>query len=213
MYANGFLWKLFYGFRTSWVWCSFVCVCGGGGVKTGILSCPGTYSVDQVDLNLRGLPISASRVLGLKDCVPPPLRCSCLRGYSVSYPSIAEKRPYLNVWYLMLLEFWKSSSGHLILGACLVKTTSVYWSCRSSDKHSVGQNPAHHKVGQAAKATQKRHLLHLLGGLSLGEQQQWTWTSWWRWLHHWLTYLTKSNLKEDYFGSGFENTSHHGRKS
>ena len=73
-----------------------VCVCVSGGIKTGFLSCLGTHSVDQVDLNLRSLPTSASRVLGLA-CASPSLRCSCLRGYSVSYSSIAEKRPYLNV--------------------------------------------------------------------------------------------------------------------
>jgi hypothetical protein len=29
--------------------------------------CPGTHFVDQIGLKLRNLPISASRVLGLKD--------------------------------------------------------------------------------------------------------------------------------------------------
>jgi hypothetical protein len=31
--------------------------------------CPGTHSVDQAGLELRNLPASASRVLGLKACV------------------------------------------------------------------------------------------------------------------------------------------------
>jgi hypothetical protein len=38
---------------------------------TGFLcspNCPGTHSVDQADLKLRGLPASASQVLGLKVC-------------------------------------------------------------------------------------------------------------------------------------------------
>jgi hypothetical protein len=30
--------------------------------------CPGTHSVDQVDLELRNPPVSASQVLGLKAC-------------------------------------------------------------------------------------------------------------------------------------------------
>jgi hypothetical protein len=30
--------------------------------------CPGTHSVDQVGLELRNLPASASQVLGLKEC-------------------------------------------------------------------------------------------------------------------------------------------------
>jgi hypothetical protein len=34
--------------------------------------CPGTYFVDQADLELRNLPASASRVLGLKACTTTP---------------------------------------------------------------------------------------------------------------------------------------------
>jgi hypothetical protein len=34
--------------------------------------CPGTHSVDQAVLNLRNLPASASRVLGLKVYAPLP---------------------------------------------------------------------------------------------------------------------------------------------
>jgi hypothetical protein len=34
--------------------------------------CPGTHSVDQADLELRNLPASASRVLGLKACATTP---------------------------------------------------------------------------------------------------------------------------------------------
>jgi hypothetical protein len=56
----------------------------GGKLLTGLLSfiylffldrvslcspgCPGTHSVDQVGLELRNLPASASQVLGLKTC-------------------------------------------------------------------------------------------------------------------------------------------------
>jgi hypothetical protein len=34
--------------------------------------CPGTHSVDQAGLDLRNLPASASRVLGLKTCAVTP---------------------------------------------------------------------------------------------------------------------------------------------
>jgi hypothetical protein len=34
--------------------------------------CPGTHSVDQAGLELRNLPASASRVLGLKVCATTP---------------------------------------------------------------------------------------------------------------------------------------------
>jgi hypothetical protein len=34
--------------------------------------CPGTHFVDQADLELRNLPASASRVLGLKGCATTP---------------------------------------------------------------------------------------------------------------------------------------------
>jgi hypothetical protein len=34
--------------------------------------CPGTHSVDQAGLELRNLPASASRVLGLKACATMP---------------------------------------------------------------------------------------------------------------------------------------------
>jgi hypothetical protein len=34
--------------------------------------CPGTHSVDQAGLELRNLPASASRVLGLKACTTTP---------------------------------------------------------------------------------------------------------------------------------------------
>jgi hypothetical protein len=48
---------------------------GGGSVETGFLSspgCPGTHFVDQAGLELRNLPASASRVLGLKACATTP---------------------------------------------------------------------------------------------------------------------------------------------
>ena len=34
----------------------------------GSLACPGTYSVDQIGLELRDIPASASQLLGLKTC-------------------------------------------------------------------------------------------------------------------------------------------------
>ncbi|GAB1298285.1 NAD-dependent protein deacylase sirtuin-5, mitochondrial [Apodemus speciosus] len=38
--------------------------------------CPGAHSVDQADLELRNLPASASRVLGLQACATTPGPCS-----------------------------------------------------------------------------------------------------------------------------------------
>jgi hypothetical protein len=54
----------------------FVCLVGWlvlvlvfpDGVSLYSLGCPGTYSVDQADLELRNLPVSVSQVLGLKAC-------------------------------------------------------------------------------------------------------------------------------------------------
>jgi hypothetical protein len=34
--------------------------------------CPGTHFVDQAGLELRNLPVSASRVMGLKACTTTP---------------------------------------------------------------------------------------------------------------------------------------------
>jgi hypothetical protein len=41
-------------------------------VSLYIPGCPGTHSVDQAGLELRNLPASASRVLGLKACATTP---------------------------------------------------------------------------------------------------------------------------------------------
>ena len=70
---------------------SFGCFFWGGGVgwggETGFLlyspGCPGTHSVDQAGLELRNLPASASRVLGLKACTttPSPLRIFFFKIY------------------------------------------------------------------------------------------------------------------------------------
>jgi hypothetical protein len=60
-----------------------VSLCGPG--------CPGTHFVDQAGLELRNLPASASRVLGLKACAPTPSsilrifnRIICIQNYSLS---------------------------------------------------------------------------------------------------------------------------------
>jgi hypothetical protein len=47
------------------------------------LGCPGTYSVDQADLELRNPPASASQVLGLKVCVT-----TAQQGVSIFNPSV-----------------------------------------------------------------------------------------------------------------------------
>jgi hypothetical protein len=46
--------------------------------------CPGTHSVDQVGLELRNLPASASRVLGLKVCATTPGTSNFLIDYEES---------------------------------------------------------------------------------------------------------------------------------
>jgi hypothetical protein len=53
--------------------CVCVCVCLFQ-IRVSLYSpgCPGTYSVDQAGLELRNLPASASRVLGLQACVTTP---------------------------------------------------------------------------------------------------------------------------------------------
>jgi hypothetical protein len=47
--------------------------------------CPGTHSVDQAGLELRNLPASASRVLGLKACATTPGRRQLSRVDSLLY--------------------------------------------------------------------------------------------------------------------------------
>jgi hypothetical protein len=54
--------------------CLFVClfVCFQDRVSLYSPGCPGTHFVDQAGLELRNLPASASRVLGLKACATMP---------------------------------------------------------------------------------------------------------------------------------------------
>jgi hypothetical protein len=57
------------------LFCAFVClfVClFQDRVSLCSPGCPGTHSVDQVDLQLRNSPASASQVLGLKACAITP---------------------------------------------------------------------------------------------------------------------------------------------
>jgi hypothetical protein len=54
--------------------------------------CPGTHFVDQAGLELRNLPASASRVLGLKVCTTTPGLCiSFLRKKKMMVTSIYSK--------------------------------------------------------------------------------------------------------------------------
>jgi hypothetical protein len=57
----------------------------GRGDRVSLYSpgCPGTHFVDQAGLELRNLPASASRVLGLKACTttPSPLRIFFFKIY------------------------------------------------------------------------------------------------------------------------------------
>jgi hypothetical protein len=58
--------------------------------------CPGTHFVDQAVLELRNLPASASRVLGLKACATTPglfrqiFICKCLSGKYPNEEKISE---------------------------------------------------------------------------------------------------------------------------
>jgi hypothetical protein len=73
-----------------WSLCVYVCVCFAlifvgfffffvfafrDRVSLCSLGCPGIHSVDQAGLELRNLPASASRVLGLKACATMPGFC------------------------------------------------------------------------------------------------------------------------------------------
>jgi hypothetical protein len=50
------------------------------------LGCPGTHSVDQAGLELRNLPASASRVLGLKACATTPRSLLLLQRTNSQFP-------------------------------------------------------------------------------------------------------------------------------
>jgi hypothetical protein len=52
--------------------CLFVCLFFRDRVSLYSPGCPGTHSADQSGLELRSLPASASRVLGLKVCTTTP---------------------------------------------------------------------------------------------------------------------------------------------
>jgi hypothetical protein len=54
------------------VFCLFVCFGFSRQVFLYYPGCPGTHSVDQAGLELRNLPASASKVLGLKACATTP---------------------------------------------------------------------------------------------------------------------------------------------
>jgi hypothetical protein len=65
--------------------------------------CPGTHSVDQAGLELRNLPASASRVLGLKAHTTTPglhlvlCICSCVQWHKSILSSASDM--YIHVWH------------------------------------------------------------------------------------------------------------------
>jgi hypothetical protein len=65
--------------------------------------CPGTHSVDQASLELRNLPASASRVLGLKACTITPGLCMCILTISPMHTY----KVYFSVlcWHIFLIHF------------------------------------------------------------------------------------------------------------
>jgi hypothetical protein len=60
------------GFVCLFVCLFFVLFCFRDRVSLYSSGCPGTHFVDQAGLELRNLPASASRVLGLKACATMP---------------------------------------------------------------------------------------------------------------------------------------------
>jgi hypothetical protein len=68
----------------------------GGGFRdrVSLYSCPGTHSVDQAGLELRNLPASASRGLGLKACATSPGVCNKSQSTLpvIFYESVFEHR-------------------------------------------------------------------------------------------------------------------------
>jgi hypothetical protein len=63
--------------------------------------CPGTHSVDQAGLELRNLPASASRVLGLKACATTPGLFFLFMNHSYSTYYIAKNGPELLILQLL----------------------------------------------------------------------------------------------------------------
>jgi hypothetical protein len=70
--------------------------------------CPGTHSVDQAGLELRNLPASASRVLGLKACATMPGLNLIFKGHVF--------KDYLYLFYPIEIYYTynlKLSSSHI----------------------------------------------------------------------------------------------------
>jgi hypothetical protein len=79
----------------------FLLVCFRDRVSLCSPVCPGTHSVDQAGLELRNLPASASRVLGLTACATCPAALQILITY---YLHDFEKLPTFLVYQLPHLE-------------------------------------------------------------------------------------------------------------
>jgi hypothetical protein len=74
----------------------FVCLFFRDRVSLYSPGCPGTHFVDQAGLELRNLPASASRVLGLKACATTPGSSGpfLLQGC----PSAWDAFPFISPW-------------------------------------------------------------------------------------------------------------------
>jgi hypothetical protein len=72
--ASSFLLVLFFGLFVWFIFlfCFVLVLVFQDRVSLCSPGCPGTHSVDQAGLELRNLPASASRVLGLKACATTP---------------------------------------------------------------------------------------------------------------------------------------------
>jgi hypothetical protein len=85
-------------------------------------SCPGTHFVDQAGLELRNLPASAYRVLGLKVCMTT----------SVSTLSL-----YINVW--LLHKIYLLSYSHDINTNKVTKTSKLNYMCNLTLQRHAGK--------------------------------------------------------------------------
>jgi hypothetical protein len=88
----------------------FVLFCFGDRVSLYSPDCPGTHFVDQAGLELRNLPASASRVLGLKACATTPGKILIFVLSSSEYTFLISHQKSFSKVYLPLVV----ASGNLI---------------------------------------------------------------------------------------------------
>jgi hypothetical protein len=88
--------------------------------------CPGTHFVDQAGLELRNLPASASRVLGLKACATTPSECvfMCehvsmwMSVYVCECVSVCECVYVCDVYMTVCMYVWVCLGEHVCVNVC-----------------------------------------------------------------------------------------------